>query len=69
MQSWPSCETRFYAVIGEIIMAGFPEAKARMLRRKICRRCKARNPWTATKCRKCGYKVLRPKKAERKVKG
>jgi len=50
-------------------MAGFPEAKARRLRKKICRRCKARNPWDAIKCRKCGYKVLRPKKSERKVKG
>lgn len=50
-------------------MAGFPEAKARRLRKKICRKCKSRNPWNATKCRKCGYSVLRPKKTERKVKG
>jgi large subunit ribosomal protein L40e len=49
--------------------ATFPEAKARRLRKKICKKCKARNPWTAKKCRKCGYDKLRPKKAERKVKG
>lgn len=47
---------------------GFPEAKAR-LKRKICRKCKSRNPWTAEKCRKCGSRALRAKKTERKVKG
>jgi large subunit ribosomal protein L40e len=49
-------------------MAVFPEAKARRLRKKICRRCKGRNSWGAIKCRRCGCKDLRPKKAERKVK-
>jgi large subunit ribosomal protein L40e len=50
-------------------MPGFPEAKARRLKKKICRHCKARNPWGAEKCRRCGYRALRPKKTERKAKG
>ncbi|MFN3967244.1 MAG: 50S ribosomal protein L40e [Endomicrobiia bacterium] len=32
---------------------------------KICRECGARNPPTATKCRKCRKKNLRWKKRER----
>ncbi len=34
----------------------------------ICRRCKARNRAGATKCRKCGYKYLRPKHKELRTK-
>ncbi len=43
-------------------MAKFPEAEAVILGVKICMKCKARNPATATKCRKCGYRYLRAKK-------
>jgi len=49
-------------------MARFPEAEARLFNVKICMRCNARNPMRATKCRKCGYKGLRPKSKERKGK-
>ena len=35
-------------------MARFPEAEARMLHRKICMKCNARNAVRATRCRKCG---------------
>lgn len=49
-------------------MAIFPEARERLLKKKICRKCTARNPWTAKQCRKCGSKQLRPKKKEKKVK-
>ena len=48
------------------IMARFPEAEARLLHRKICMKCNARNAVRATSCRKCGYKGLRPKNIERK---
>ena len=33
---------------------------------KICQSCKTRNPWTATKCRKCAYKSFRAKHKEAK---
>ena len=39
-------------------MARFPEAEARMLVRKICMKCNARNAARALRCRKCGYKGL-----------
>ncbi|MCD6383203.1 MAG: 50S ribosomal protein L40e [Thermoplasmata archaeon] len=45
-------------------MARFPEAEKRLLYKKICMRCYARNPMKATHCRKCGYKGLRPKSRE-----
>ena len=47
-------------------MARFPEAEARLLHVRICMKCNARNAMRATKCRKCGYKGLRPKNIERK---
>ncbi|EHR76975.1 MAG: 50S ribosomal protein L40e [Euryarchaeota archaeon] len=47
-------------------MARFPEAEARLLHRKICMRCNARNAVRAARCRKCGYKGLRAKNIERK---
>ncbi len=47
-------------------MARFPEAEKRLFRVMICRKCKARNPWKADKCRKCGSKFLRPKKKEKR---
>ncbi|MCD6461806.1 MAG: 50S ribosomal protein L40e [Thermoplasmata archaeon] len=42
-------------------MARFPEADARLLHKKICMKCNARNGWRATRCRRCGSKHLRPK--------
>lgn len=45
-------------------MARFPEAEKRLFGVKICMRCYARNPLRATRCRKCGYKGLRPKAKE-----
>jgi len=45
-------------------MARFPEAEARIFKKMICMRCGATNPWGAKKCRKCGYKGLRPKARE-----
>ncbi len=48
-------------------MAKFPEAEKRLFHVKICRKCNARNPWAARKCRKCGYKSLRTKRKEVKV--
>jgi large subunit ribosomal protein L40e len=49
-----------------LIMARFPEAEARTLNIQICRKCNARNALKATRCRKCGYEGLRPKKKELK---
>ncbi len=46
----------------------FPEVKERLLKKKICMKCSARNPWTAKKCRKCGSTDLRPKKMGKKMK-
>ena len=45
-------------------MAKFDEAESRTLEKMICMRCNARNPKRADKCRKCGYKNLRPKAKE-----
>ncbi|MBT4070714.1 MAG: 50S ribosomal protein L40e [Euryarchaeota archaeon] len=47
-------------------MARFPEAEARLLHRKICMKCNARNAMRAARCRKCSYKGLRLKNVERK---
>ncbi len=47
-------------------MARFPEAEKRVLLKMICMKCSARNPMKAVKCRKCGYKGLRPKAKERR---
>ncbi|OIR19102.1 MAG: 50S ribosomal protein L40e [Marine Group III euryarchaeote CG-Bathy1] len=45
-------------------MARFPEAEARLLEKKICMKCNARNAYKSAKCRKCGSKQLRPKAKE-----
>jgi len=37
-------------------------AMEKILKKKICRKCGARNPWNAKRCRKCGSNSLRPKK-------
>ncbi|MDP6155942.1 MAG: 50S ribosomal protein L40e [Candidatus Thermoplasmatota archaeon] len=42
-------------------MARFKEAEERLLNKKICMSCNARNSPRATRCRKCNYKGLRPK--------
>ena len=36
----------------------------RLLGKQICMRCNARNSADAKRCRKCGYKNLRPKAKE-----
>ena len=43
----------------------FPEAVNRLLMKKICMNCSARNPPKAVQCRKCGYHGLRVKSRER----
>jgi large subunit ribosomal protein L40e len=48
-------------------MASFDVAEKRTLEKQICMRCNARNPSRATRCRKCGYKRLRPKSKERRA--
>ncbi|MBP1909770.1 50S ribosomal protein L40e [Methanolobus bombayensis] len=45
-------------------MARFPEAEERILIKKICMDCNARNAVRATRCRKCGSKDLRMKSKE-----
>jgi len=47
-------------------MATFEDAEKRMLDKQICMRCNARNASRAERCRKCGYKKLRPKAKERR---
>jgi large subunit ribosomal protein L40e len=44
-------------------MARFPEAEKRIFK-GICMNCNAKNPITATKCRKCGkpFEIRRKKK-------
>lgn len=49
-------------------MARFEEAEKRNLDVKICRKCNARNPKKATRCRKCDSKQLRVKHKEKKTK-
>jgi len=48
-------------------MARFDEAINRLLLKQICMSCSARNSQRATRCRRCGYKGLRPKSRERKA--
>lgn len=43
----------------------FPEAVERLLNKRICMNCSARNPPKAVQCRRCGYKGLRVKSRER----
>ncbi|MDI3539057.1 MAG: ubiquitin-large subunit ribosomal protein L40e [Methanolobus sp.] len=47
-------------------MARFPEAENRILNKKICMKCNARNASRATRCRKCNSESLRPKSKESK---
>lgn len=46
------------------IVARFPEAEKRLLDKKICMKCGARNAPKATRCRRCRSKSLRPKAKE-----
>ena len=50
-------------------MGKFPLADAEISKVWICRRCKAKNKAGSEKCRRCGYKSLRPKKKDTKTKG
>ncbi|HID26089.1 MAG TPA: 50S ribosomal protein L40e [Thermoplasmata archaeon] len=45
-------------------MARFPEAEARLLEKKICMKCGARNSIRAVRCRRCRSKDLRVKAKE-----
>ncbi|QLC49133.1 50S ribosomal protein L40e [Methanolobus zinderi] len=45
-------------------MGRFPEAEERILNKKVCMKCNARNAVRATRCRKCNNKTLRPKSKE-----
>ncbi|MDH7508487.1 MAG: 50S ribosomal protein L40e [Methanomassiliicoccales archaeon] len=49
-------------------MARFKEAEERLLNKKICMKCYARNALRATRCRRCGYSGLRVKSKESKKK-
>jgi len=49
-------------IISSEIMGKFPVADAKLKKQLICRKCKTKNKVGATKCRKCHYKFLRPKK-------
>ncbi|MCD6370025.1 MAG: 50S ribosomal protein L40e [Thermoplasmata archaeon] len=44
----------------------FHEAVNRLLNKKICMKCYARNPPNATRCRRCGSHQLRPKAKEKR---
>lgn len=41
-------------------------AEKALLNYKICRHCGAKNPINATKCRRCHWTLLRPKKTKLK---
>ena len=42
-------------------MAKFIEAEKRLLNKKICMKCNAKNAVRSTRCRKCNYTNLRMK--------
>ncbi|TYL38525.1 50S ribosomal protein L40e [Natronococcus pandeyae] len=48
-------------------MPSFDAAEKRTLEKMICMRCNARNSPEANRCRKCGYKNLRPKAKEQRA--
>jgi large subunit ribosomal protein L40e len=45
-----------------MFMGKFPEADYEFNKVLICQKCKARNPATAKRCRRCGSTDLRPKR-------
>lgn len=49
-------------------MGKFAVADADLASVAICMRCKARNKAGSDKCRKCGYRALRPKRKSKRVK-
>jgi len=49
-------------------MGKFPIADAEISKIWICKKCKSRNKAGAEKCRKCGYRSLRPKRKEIRTK-
>ena len=49
-------------------MGKFPIADAEISKIWICKKCKSRNKAGAKKCRKCGYRYLRPKRKEIRTK-
>jgi large subunit ribosomal protein L40e len=51
-----------------MFMGKFAIADAKISEIWICRKCKARNPAGAKRCRKCFYTHLRPKRKEIRVK-
>ena len=44
-----------------------PYAENRLFKVKICMKCNARNAWRAKRCRKCGYRGLRPRSKEKRA--
>ncbi|MGC8478746.1 MAG: 50S ribosomal protein L40e [Candidatus Micrarchaeia archaeon] len=49
-------------------MGKSPLADAEISKIWICKKCKARNKAGSEKCRKCGYRYLRPRRKELKAK-
>ena len=49
-------------------MGKFQIADDQLVKIWICRKCKGRNRANAEKCRRCGYRYLRPKRKEKRVK-
>jgi large subunit ribosomal protein L40e len=49
-------------------MGRSPLADAELSKIWICKKCKARNRAGSTKCRRCGYPALRPKRKDVKAK-
>jgi len=49
-------------------MGKFAEADAEIAKIFICKKCKGRNKAGVAHCRRCGYKVLRPKRREIRAK-
>ena len=52
--------------VGRPMAQRFPEAEKRLLHKQVCMRCSATIRGRAQRCRKCGYKGLRPKNIERR---
>lgn len=47
-------------------MGKFPIADRKVANTLICKKCKARNPKSAVRCRMCDYANLRVKRARKK---
>ncbi len=55
-------------VSGAFKMGKSPLADAEISKIWICKKCKARNKAGSEKCRRCGYRYLRPRRKELKAK-